>query len=99
MGSTSVLPASAGIHTATSARFDPVRSSTSRPRSESRSRNACGTPLRVSRLLIAYARGDRGSATTTTSRRLDTALRDHSCTNSATVRWNSSSRWIHGLST
>ena len=99
VGSTSVVPPSAGIQTTTSPWSTPVCSRTSRPSSEPRSRKACGTALRLSMLLTSKPRTDRGSATTTTSRKLATALRDHSWTNSATVRWNSSSRSIHGLST
>ena len=56
-------------------------------------------PCNVTVEWISDARTERRSATTTTSRRLVGSLRDHSCTNSASVRWKSSSRSIHGLST
>ena len=76
-----------------------MHSSASFASSEPLARKAFGMPLRVSRLRTAWARTEWSAAITTTSRRFATSLRDHSWTNSAIVRWNSSSRMIHGFST
>ena len=104
LGSSSTVPPSAGIHTTIGPVFSsgwrmPMRASAALAAAEPLSRNAWGMPLRVNRLRMPCARAARRSATTTTSRSAETTVRDHSCTNSPTVRLNSSSCSDQGLRT